>query len=202
MDRLRIVIVDDEPLLRSGLRLMLEGDEFSVCGEASNGKDAIAIISQERPDVVLMDIRMPVMSGIEAIGKISNIPVIMLTSFDTEEFVLDALKAGAVGFLLKTTPPEALVAAITAAARGQQILSPAAVERLLSAEKKLPRTRLGLSERELEVAELVAQGLSNSEISERLFISLTTVKSHVKSILGKIGGTSRVHIVIAVLETR
>lgn len=215
MSEIRVVLVDDEPLLRHGLRMILEGAPgISVIGEAGNGKEGIELILAEEPDVVLMDIRMPVMDGIEATAQLHSlagardIPVVMLTAFDTDEFILHALRAGAVGFLLKTTAPEALVASVRAAAQGQQQLSPKVLENLvgLAATPPQPEQEMirpsglaELSERENEIAQLVAQGLSNAEIAEQLFISLTTVKTHMKHILAKIDGTNRVHIAIAVL---
>lgn len=215
MSEIRVVLVDDEPLLRHGLRMILEGAPgISVIGEAGNGKEGVELILAEEPDVVLMDIRMPVMDGIEATAQLHSlagardIPVVMLTAFDTDEFILHALRAGAVGFLLKTTAPEALVASVRAAAQGQQQLSPKVLENLvgLAATPPQPEQEMiqpsglaELSERENEIAQLVAQGLSNAEIAERLFISLTTVKTHMKHILAKIDGTNRVHIAIAVL---
>ncbi|MCG7449731.1 response regulator transcription factor [Corynebacterium kefirresidentii] len=215
MSEIRVVLVDDEPLLRHGLRVILEGAPgISVIGEAGNGKEGIELILAEEPDVVLMDIRMPVMDGIEATAQLHSlagardIPVVMLTAFDTDEFILHALRAGAVGFLLKTTAPEALVASVRAAAQGQQQLSPKVLENLvgLAATPPQPEQEMiqssgldELSEREHEIAQLVAQGLSNAEIAEQLFISLTTVKTHMKHILAKIDGTNRVHIAIAVL---
>ena len=215
VSEIRVVLVDDEPLLRHGLRMILEGAPgISVIGEAGNGKEGIELILAEEPDVVLMDIRMPVMDGIEATAQLHSlagardIPVVMLTAFDTDEFILHALRAGAVGFLLKTTAPEALVASVRAAAQGQQQLSPKVLENLvgLAATPPQPEQEMiqpsglaELSERENEIAQLVAQGLSNSEIAEQLFISLTTVKTHMKHILAKIDGTNRVHIAIAVL---
>ncbi|ECQ5353988.1 response regulator [Corynebacterium tuberculostearicum] len=215
MSEIRVVLVDDEPLLRHGLRMILEGAPgISIIGEAGNGKEGIELILAEEPDVVLMDIRMPVMDGIEATAQLHSlagardIPVVMLTAFDTDEFILHALRAGAVGFLLKTTAPEALVASVRAAAQGQQQLSPKVLENLvgLAATPPQPEQEMiqpsglaELSERENEIAQLVAQGLSNAEIAEQLFISLTTVKTHMKHILAKIDGTNRVHIAIAVL---
>ena len=215
MSEIRVVLVDDEPLLRHGLRMIMEGAPgISVVGEAGNGKEGIELILAEEPDVVLMDIRMPVMDGIEATAQLHSlagardIPVVMLTAFDTDEFILHALRAGAVGFLLKTTAPEALVASVRAAAQGQQQLSPKVLENLvgLAATPPQPEQEMiqpsglaELSERENEIAQLVAQGLSNAEIAEQLFISLTTVKTHMKHILAKIDGTNRVHIAIAVL---
>lgn len=211
-----VVLVDDEQALRRGIRFILEGaPDIQVVAEASNGRDGVARVLDLRPDVVLMDIRMPVMDGIEAAGKLRasapDIPVVMLTAFDTDEFIVDALHAGAMGFLLKTIEPEGLVSAVRAAATGQQLLSPKALKNLLAlkrpeptpaAEVHEPRPLEELSERENEVAQLVAQGLDNQEIAGQLYVSVTTVKTHIKHILDKLGGTNRVHIAIAVLESR
>lgn len=204
------VLVDDEELLRRGIRLILEGaGDIEVVGEASNGRDGMQLITQQRPDIVLMDIRMPVMDGIEAVAQLKtavpDIPVVMLTAFDTDEFIVDSLHAGAMGFLLKATGPEALVASVRAAAQGQQLLSPKALQNLLAiphAQPQEPLVLADLSARENEVAQLVAKGLDNSEIAEQLYVSVATVKTHIKHILEKIGGTNRVHIAIAVLEQR
>lgn len=205
-----VVLVDDEELLRRGIRLILEGaGDIEVVGEASNGRDGVALVTECRPDLVLMDIRMPVMDGIEAVKKLKSavpdIPVVMLTAFDTDAFIVDALHAGAMGFLLKTTGPEALVASVRAVAEGQQLLSPEALAKLLATPHEAPAESLdveGLSTRENDVAQLIAEGLDNTEIAEQLYVSVATVKTHVKHILEKIGGTNRVHIAIAVLERR
>ena len=217
-DALRVVLVDDEALVRSGLRLLLSNaPDIEVVAEASNGRDAVATVLDAQPDVVLMDIRMPVMDGIAAVEKILSVhtvPIIMLTAFDTDSFILRALRAGAAGFLLKSTPPESLMAAVRAAAAGQPLLSPEVVDKLVgmqgpalsdahSHHTRTARNHLGrLSSREREIAELVAQGLNNQDIADQLVVSMATVKSHMQHILKKIGGTSRVHIAIMVLEAR
>ena len=214
-DALRVVLVDDEELVRSGLRLLLSNaPDIEVVAEASNGWDAVATVLDAQPDVVLMDIRMPVMDGIAAVEKILSVhavPIIMLTAFDTDSFILRALRAGAAGFLLKSTPPESLMAAVRAAAAGQPLLSPQVVDKLVGlqspalsdAHSHHARTRLStLSSREREIAGLVAQGLNNQDIADQLVVSMATVKSHMQHILKKIGGTSRVHIAIMVLEAR
>lgn len=231
-------MADDEALLRQGLVLMLDGAEgIEVVGEASNGKAAVEVVQRVRPDVVLMDIRMPVMTGIEAVGALRelgvDVPVIMLTAFDTDSFILRSLEAGAVGFLLKTTAPEALVRSIKAAAAGQQLLSAEVLAKLVGmagdagerpgengaggavrygstlkgsgsdavASEAFPATRLeALSPREKEIALLIAQGLGNAEIAEKLFISMPTVKTHVARILEKLQVSNRVQIAIAVLR--
>ncbi|QCB28988.1 response regulator [Corynebacterium endometrii] len=220
MGRTTVVLVDDEELMRSGLALLIDGaDGIEVVGQAANGREGVALINRLRPDVVLMDIRMPVMDGIAAVQALASAqaldqrtPVIMLTAFDTDEFIVRSLRAGAVGFLLKSTPPEALVAAIKAAAAGQQLLSPGVVDKLMAQVSNSPQRPVGtggthpglarLSERERETAELIAQGLTNTEIAARLFISPTTVKTHVRHIMEKLEAPSRIHIVIAVLEAR
>ncbi|MDK8524675.1 response regulator transcription factor [Corynebacterium sp. MSK150] len=217
-DALRVVLVDDEELVRSGLRLLLSNaPDIEVVAEASNGRDAVVTVLDTQPDVVLMDIRMPVMDGIAAVEKILSVhavPIIMLTAFDTDSFILRALRAGAAGFLLKSTPPESLMAAVRAAAAGQPLLSRQVVDKLVSMQgpalddaqshhTRTARNRLGmLSSREREIAELVAQGLNNQDIADQLVVSMATVKSHMQHILKKIGGTSRVHIAIMVLEAR
>lgn len=217
----RILIVDDEMLMRQGLSLMLDGaDGIEVIGEAANGKEALDFIAKESPDVVLMDIRMPVMDGLEAVETLAQrqptanrTPVVMLTAFDTQEFVMRALRAGAVGFLLKTTPPQGLVNAVKAAATGQQMLSPEVLTQLIKQQEQAesttqhpePKVHPGLatlSEREREVADMIAEGLGNAEIAARAFISPTTVKTHVKHIMEKLDVPSRIHIAIAVLEGR
>ena len=237
---LRIVLVEDEALMRNGLKLMLHGyNGIEVVGEASNGKEGIEVIQRVHPDVVLMDIRMPVMTGIEAVRAVAQlqggagqmVPVIMLTAFDTDEFILDSLKAGARSFLLKTTAPDALHNAICAASTGQQLLSPDVVASLVklasgsntASTRKTATTAAGegstassgehpdpalrtaiasLSEQEREIAELIAQGLSNGDIATRLFISLPTVKTHVARVLDKLGVDNRVQIAITMLEAR
>lgn len=202
---IKVVLVDDEELMRQGLAQLLS-ETTEVVAQANNGKEAVSVVLDSRPDVVLMDIRMPVMDGIAATRMILSsldVPIIMLTAFDTDEFIVTAIQAGAVGFLLKTTPKASLISAIQAAAVGQPILSPEVLKRLV-AQHPIRRTnnRLSsLSTREMEIAELVSKGLSNQDISDELFISLTTVKSHVKSILSKINGTNRVHIALAVFES-
>ena len=207
-DTLRVVLVDDEALVRSGLRLLLShAPDIEVVAEASNGRDAVATVLDTQPDVVLMDIRMPVMDGIAAVEKILSVhavPIIMLTAFDTDSFILRALRAGAAGFLLKSTPPESLMAAVRAAAAGQLVgMQSPALSDAHSHHARTARTRLStLSSREREIAGLVAQGLNNQEIAEQLVVSMATVKSHMQHILKKIGGTSRVHIAIMVLEAR
>ena len=210
---IRVLLVDDQSLVRSGFHMLIDSeDDMAVVGEASNGAEALEKLRTIEVDVALMDIRMPVMDGIEAAGKLRasapDIPVVMLTAFDTDEFIVDALHAGAMGFLLKTIEPEGLVSAVRAVAAGQQLLSPKALHNLLALKTPEPAPAAepcpleGLSQRENEVAQLVAQGLDNQEIAGQLYVSVTTVKTHIKHILDKLGGTNRVHIAIAVLESR
>ncbi|WKD60095.1 Transcriptional regulatory protein LiaR [Corynebacterium ciconiae DSM 44920] len=203
-----VVLVDDEQALRRGIRLILEGaDDIEVAGDIGNGKDGVGMATRLRPDVVLMDIRMPVMDGIQATqllqSALPSTPIVMLTAFDTDTFILDALHAGAMDFLLKTTTSEALVASVRAVAAGQKLLSPQALAHLLAMNTRKSQEVCGidgLSSRENGIAQLVAQGLNNQEIAEQLYVSVATVKTHIGHILDKIGGTNRVHIAIAMLE--
>ena len=213
----RVALVDDEELMRGGIRLVLEGDpSIRVVAEASDGASGAAVVGESRPDVVLMDIRMPGMDGIEALRALkaapatADVPVVMLTAFDTDAFILDALRAGAVGFLLKSTRPAALIAAVRAAAQGQQLLSPDVLASLVALADAPGRGRGAsqsgrlalLSGREREVAELVAEGMGNMEIAGRLFIAPTTVKTHLRHIAEKLGVDNRVQIAVAVFEDR
>lgn len=204
-----VLVVDDQVLIRQAVVDILSSHpDIEVVGDASDGAEGVTKAAALRPDVVLMDIRMPVLDGIAAVEKIDPaVPVIMLTAFDTDEFIAAALRAGAVGFLLKNTPPKALTSAVRAAHEGHQILSPGVVGSLLEAEPKATpkqdaaRAKLAnLSERELEIARLVAKGLSNAEIAAAEFVSITTVKTHVQHILRKLPARSRIHIVITVLD--
>lgn len=209
-----VVIVDDEPLMRTGLRLILDGaPEVTVVAECANGIEAIEAAAEHAPDVVLMDIRMPSLDGVGAARSILSGPaakkpaIIMLTAFDTDDFVLGALRAGATGFLLKDSPPGDLVAAVSAAHSGTRAISPAVVSRLVAlAGAGQPEADAhdlsALSERELEIAELVATGLSNGEIADELVVSLATVKTHVARVFEKLGARNRVEVAVAVLARR
>lgn len=209
-----LIIVDDEPLMRTGLRLILDGaPEVTVVAECANGVEAIEAAAAHSPDVMLMDIRMPALDGVSAARSILNGPaakkpaIIMLTAFDTDEFVLDALAAGATGFLLKDSPPGDLVAAVSAAHSGTRAISPAVVSRLVALaggqEPSVPAQDLSvLSEREREIAELIATGLSNTEIAGELVVSLATVKTHVARIFDKLGARNRVEVAVAILGER
>jgi DNA-binding NarL/FixJ family response regulator len=213
---IRILLVDDQALVRAGFRMILDAEpEMEVVGEASDGREAIEQAGRLHPDVVLMDIRMPELDGLEATRRIlgeaseEEAPkVLMLTTFDLDEYVYDALRAGASGFLLKDTPPEQLVSAIHVIAQGDALLSPAVTRRVISefvkgagpkATEEFPQLR-DLTARELEVTKLIARGLSNAEIAKELFVSETTVKTHVARVLMKLRLRDRVQVVVLAYE--
>lgn len=192
---IRILVVDDHAVVRQGLRLFLKVDrDLEIIGEAANGKQAVELAAQLKPDVILMDLLMPIMNGVEAIGIIKQqqpeIEIVALTSVLEDQAVVGAVRAGATGYLLKDTDSPELIRAIHAAAAGQVQLSPQAAARLMR-EVKLPHTPEKLTERETEVLRLVAQGKANKEIAHQLSIGETTVKSHVGAILSKLGVMSR-----------
>ncbi len=207
-----VLVVDDDPLVRSALTLMLGGDVgLSVVGEAPDGAAGLAACRELRPDVVLMDIRMPVLDGIDATRALKqgdpSPQVIVLTTFDADEHVLQALAAGADGFLLKDTPPAEIVAAIRAVAAGEPMLSPSATRAVLSRIRESSpdgrgddarRALDGLTDRERDVALEVGRGLSNAEIARRLHLSIPTVKAHVSRLFDKLQVTNRVQIAIVV----
>jgi DNA-binding NarL/FixJ family response regulator len=206
------VVVDDEELFRSGLRMVVESRPgVDVVGEASDGAQAVSVVRQLRPDVALMDIQMPQVNGIEATRRIVSLGldtrVLMLTTFGMDRYVVESLRAGASGFLLKTVPPDELVAGIATVARGESLLSPAILRRLLAEwiarwqpEDKDPRLDV-LTDRELEVLRLVGRGLSNAELSAHLHLAEPTVKTHVSRILAKTGSRDRVQAVVLAYET-
>jgi DNA-binding NarL/FixJ family response regulator len=210
---IRVVIVDDQELVRAGFRLILEAQEdIEVVGEAGDGAEALTVARERDPDVVLMDVRMPELDGIEATRRLgaAGCParVLMLTTFDVEEYVYEALKAGASGFLLKNAPPAQLVAAVRAAAAGETQLAPAIVGRLVEEFVRRPppgATRPPaldeLTERELDVLKLVARGLSNAEVAARLFLGEATVRTHVSRILGKLELRDRTQAVVLAYES-
>ncbi len=213
---IRVVIVDDQPLMRTGFRMILDAEpDIEVVGEGGDGLDAIELARHARPDVVLMDIRMPRMDGIAATRELAGseardpVRVLILTTFDLDELVLGALRAGASGFLLKDAPPEDMVEAIRIVARGDALIAPSVTRRLLDRfASKLPdpqRSRPAaldtLTARELEVLGLVARGLSNGEIADQLVVSETTVKTHVGRILSKLDLRDRVQAVVLAYET-
>jgi DNA-binding NarL/FixJ family response regulator len=210
---LRVLIADDQHLVRAGFRTILGiQPDLEVVGEAADGTEAVALATDLKPDVVLMDIRMPGLDGIEATRQIVSAEtpetrVLILTTFDLDEYVYDALQAGASGFLLKDASPESLAAAIRMVGQGDALLAPSITRRLIeefAAARTPPRPRAALdqlSTREREVLTLVAQGLSNREIATQLFVGETTVKTHVTRILTKLGLRDRVQVVVFAYET-
>ena len=219
-ERIRLVIADDQPLLRTGFRMILEAErDMAVVGEAGNGEEAVALTRRLQPDVVLMDIRMPVMDGVEATRRITSAPaptsgsvprVLILTTFDLDEYIVQALRAGASGFLLKDVPPEELAAAIRVVAAGEALLAPSITRRLLDrfastftvpGEARRPTAFADLTERELEVFILIGRGLSNQEIADQLVLGETTVKTHVSRVFSKLELRDRVQAVVLAYET-
>ena len=211
--RVRILIVDDQALVRAGFRMILEAEEdIEVVGEAADGREAVAEVNRLRPDVVLMDVRMPEMDGIEATRRLvdggATAKVVMLTTFDMDEYVYEALRAGASGFLLKDVPPEQLVAGIRAVASGDALLAPSVTRRVIEEfvrrppeSVRTPPAELGdLTAREAEILRLIARGLSNAEIAKELVVSETTVKTHVAHVLMKLGLRDRVQAVVFAYE--
>ncbi len=191
---IRLLIVDDHPVVRNGLRGMLTGDgEFEVLGEAADGAEAVTLAETLRPDVVLMDLRMPGTDGVRAIGMLRErgvaARILVLTTYDTDSDVLPAIEAGATGYLLKDTPREELFRAVRAAARGEAVLSPSVATRLLGQVRSPAKEPL--SQRELEVLGLIARGSTNREAAAHLFISEATVKTHLLHIYGKLGVKDR-----------
>jgi DNA-binding NarL/FixJ family response regulator len=209
-DRIRIVLVDDEQIVRAGLRMILESEEgFEVVAEAGDGAEAVALVKKLDPDVVLMDIQMPGVNGLEATREIVALArddssrVLVLTTFDLDEYVYEALRAGASGFLLKRTPAEDLIDGVRVVAKGDALLSPSITRRMIgefarrpAAEKRSLSELDDLTGREREVMQLIAQGLSNHEIAEKLFLSEGTVKTHIKRIFYKLGLRDRTQAVI------
>ncbi|HKE80919.1 MAG TPA: response regulator transcription factor [Solirubrobacteraceae bacterium] len=210
----RILIADDQALVRAGFKMILDAeDDLDVVGEASDGGEAVDLAERLEPQVVLMDIRMPEVDGIEATRRIiaeageRPVRVLMLTTFDLNEYVYEALRAGASGFLLKDVPPEQLVAGIRVVAGGEALLAPSITKRLIQefatarpAPAQPPQGLDELTARELEVFKLVARGLSNAEIAEELVVSETTVKTHVARVLMKLGLRDRVQAVVLAYE--
>ncbi|RKS80082.1 DNA-binding NarL/FixJ family response regulator [Motilibacter peucedani] len=204
-----IVLVDDQPLVRAGLRVLVaDSDDLRVVGEAGTGGDAVALVAELRPDVVVMDIRMPGMDGIEATRMITgscDARVAVLTTFDDDEYVYAALRAGASGFLVKDMALDDILAGIRVIARGEALLAPRVTSTLIrdfvgAPQRSTARVLDGITARECEVLELVARGLSNAEIAERLFISMATAKAHVGSLLTKLDARDRVQLVILAYE--
>jgi DNA-binding NarL/FixJ family response regulator len=210
----RLLIADDEALVRTGMRMILEAEPgFQVVGEASDGLEAVEFARSLRPDVVLMDIRMPKLDGLEATRRVLDASrgktrVVILTTFEVDEYVYEALRAGASGFLLKTSPADQLVTSVRAAVAGEALLSPSVTRKLIEEFVRRSPTapdvrpvKSQLSERELEVLKLVARGLSNSEIARTLHVSEATVKSHVGHILDKLELRDRVQAVVLAYES-
>jgi DNA-binding NarL/FixJ family response regulator len=210
---IRVLIADDQALVRTGFRMVLDTDpDLRVVAEAKDGADAVEATRRSRPEIVLMDIRMPVMDGLEATRQIvaaEDPPrVLVLTTYDLDEYVFDALLAGASGFLLKDVAPEQLLAAIHVIAQGDSLLSPSVTRRLIESfvrdHPDTPQPPPGFDEltaRELEILGLIARGLSNAEIAEQLVVSGTTVKTHVARVLDKLGLRDRVQAVVLAYET-
>jgi DNA-binding NarL/FixJ family response regulator len=209
---IRVVLVDDQELMRVGFRMVLGAQEdMEIVGEAGDGRVAVALAEELRPDVVLMDVRMPVLDGVEATKQITErdlAKVLVMTTFDLDEYALSALRNGASGFLLKDTPPNQLVSALRAVALGDAVVSPSVTRRLLDRFLGASGGQLRdaavldvLTEREREVLLLIAQGLSNTEIARKLFLSEATVKTHVGRVLSKLDLRDRVQAVVLAYET-
>ena len=207
---IRVVIADDQAMVRAGFRMIVASQkDMEVAGEASDGQEAIELVRREKPDVVLMDVRMPRLDGIAATRQVADATrVVILTTFELDEYVFDALAAGASAFLLKAAPPKDLIKAIRIVAGGDALLAPSVTRRLIEefarrpqpAAGKKPKQLESLTERELEVLREVARGLSNSEIAQRLHVSETTVKTHVAHLLDKLELRDRVQAVILAYE--
>ena len=208
---IRVLVADDQSMVRAGFRMLLAGEEdIEVVAEAGNGLEAVDKATRFEPTVILMDIRMPELDGLEATRRIlatdKTARILILTTFDLDEYVYEALRAGASGFVLKDDPPEQLLAAIRTVAAGEALLSPGVTRRVIARFTRMPHQaappELGdLTERELEVFRLLARGLSNAEIGQELFISETTVKTHVTHILQKLGLRDRVQAVVLAYQT-
>ena len=208
---IRVLVADDQSMVRAGFRMLLADEaDIEVVAEASNGKEAVEKAARFDPTVVLMDIRMPELDGLEATRRILAADpaarVLVLTTFDLDDYVYEALRAGASGFVLKDDPPEQLIAAVRTVASGDALLSPAVTKRVIGAFTRMPRPARpreldDLSAREREVFRLVARGLSNAQIAKELFIGETTVKTHVTHILSKLGLHDRVQAVVLAYQT-
>ena len=212
---IRVLVADDQALVRGSFRLLVDtAPDLEVIGEAATGAEAVEIATSARPDVLLMDIRMPVMDGIEATRQITGSPqtadvrILILTTFDLDEYVYAALRAGASGFLLKDTPPADLLTAIRTVAAGDALLAPAVTRRLIAEFARLPQpgqqpvmTLEGITERECEVLTLIARGLSNAEIAGTLHVTMATAKTHVSRLLTKLGARDRAQLVMVAYET-
>jgi DNA-binding NarL/FixJ family response regulator len=207
--KLRLLIADDQPLMRAGFRAVLEATgEMEVVAEAADGNEAIAAVRANRPDVVLMDIRMPNLDGIEAIRRLPHQRILVLTTFGLDEYIVEALRAGASGFITKDVPAEELVRAVRIVAAGDALLTPGVTRQLLDrVARRLPAPVAGgpqqlseLTDREREVLELLARGMSNAEIADALVVGEATVKTHVSNVLMKLGLRDRVQAVVLAYE--
>ncbi|MEW9547868.1 response regulator [Nonomuraea sp. NPDC050783] len=205
---IRVVIADDQALLRGSFKVLVDSEpDLAVVGEAATGAEAVAVVLQQRPDVVLMDVRMPEMDGIEATRQIKDVSrVLVVTMFDLDAHVYDALRAGASGFLLKDTPPADLLTAIRVVAGGEALLAPTVTRRLIEQFTRSPvipqvKGLEGVTDREREVLLLIARGLSNGEIANHLQVSLATVKTHITRLLAKLEARDRAQLVIAAYES-
>jgi DNA-binding NarL/FixJ family response regulator len=209
----RVVLADDQPLVRGGFRLILEAEEdLEVVGEATDGEEAVAVARQLQPDVVLMDVQMPKLDGVEATRRIAQdrtigSRVLILTTFERDDYVFEALRAGASGFMLKNASPEELVRAVRVVAAGEALLSPSITQRVIEAyaQRAAPRKDDAvieqLTDRELEVLRLLATGKSNAELATHLYLGEGTVKTHVSHVLGKLGLRDRVQAVVFAYES-
>lgn len=208
---IRVMVVDDQTMVRAGFRLLLADEpDIEVVAEASNGRDAVAQAARFRPDVILMDIRMPEMDGLEATRRIlasdAGARVLVLTTFDLDDYVFEALRAGASGFVLKDEPPEQLIGAVRTIAAGEALLSPTVTRRVIRRfatvrRQARPPAVAELTPRELEVFRLIARGLSNAEIADELFISDTTVKTHVTRLFQKLDLRDRAQAIVLAYQT-
>ncbi len=213
--RIGVVVADDQAIVRAGFRVLIESEpDLAVLGEAANGAEAVALAAEKAPDVVLMDIRMPVMDGIEATRQIASGAggpsprVLILTTFDLDEYVFGALRAGASGFLLKDRPPEELLGGVRVIAAGDALLAPSITRRLIARYasqpdplRPPPQVLAQLTAREREVLVLIAGGLSNTEIADRLAMSVPTAKTHVSRILAKLSARDRAQLVVLAYQT-
>jgi DNA-binding NarL/FixJ family response regulator len=211
---IRVLLADDQALVRAGFRALLDSqDDLEVVGEAGNGQEAVTLAQELGPDVVLMDIRMPGLDGLAATRRITEderldgVRIVILTTFDIDEYVFDALRAGASGFLVKDTEPTELIQAVRVVARGEALLSPGVTRRLIeefATKAKEPgrvRDLDSLTDREREVMALVAEGISNEQIGERLFVSPATAKTHVSRAMMKLGARDRAQLVVLAYES-
>jgi DNA-binding NarL/FixJ family response regulator len=212
---IRVLLADDQPLVRAGLRMLFESErDIAITGEAANGEEAVSLARHARPDIVLMDIRMPVLDGLEATRQIAaeaqldSVKVLILTTFESDEYVFEALRAGASGFLLKDAEPIELLHAVRVIAGGDALLSPSVTRRLITRflatpaqDTTPPRQLEALTEREREIMALVARGLNNNEIAELLTISPATAKTHVGRAMLKLGARDRAQLVVLAYQT-